>query len=69
MRVYFAGSIRGGRSDAELYHRLISYLKKNSTVPRIRGWRLKTGTAKAILKEKCQNERSDCKKSGYDPGF
>lgn len=27
MKIYFAGSIRGGRVDAELYHRMISYMQ------------------------------------------
>jgi nucleoside 2-deoxyribosyltransferase len=27
MKIYFAGSIRGGRDDAELYFQLIEYLK------------------------------------------
>lgn len=27
MKIYFAGSIRGGREDAALYHELIEYLK------------------------------------------
>ncbi len=27
MQIYFAGSIRGGRSDAEIYHTLVTYLK------------------------------------------
>ena len=27
MRIYFAGSIRGGRDDADLYLRIIEYLK------------------------------------------
>jgi 2'-deoxynucleoside 5'-phosphate N-hydrolase len=27
MKIYFAGSIRGGRQDAELYHQIIEYLK------------------------------------------
>ena len=31
-RVYFAGSIRGGRVDAELYHRIISFIQKTDTV-------------------------------------
>lgn len=31
-KVYFAGSIRGGRIDAELYGRLIRYMQKTSTV-------------------------------------
>ena len=30
--VYFAGSIRGGRVGAALYHRIISYIKKTDTV-------------------------------------
>ena len=32
MNVYFAGSIRGGRTDVELYHRIISYIKKTNVV-------------------------------------
>jgi 2'-deoxynucleoside 5'-phosphate N-hydrolase len=28
MKIYFAGSIRGGRQDAELYRRIIKHLKK-----------------------------------------
>ena len=31
-RVYFAGSIRGGRVDAELYHRIIDYIKRTAVV-------------------------------------
>lgn len=31
-KIYFAGSIRGGRIDAELYGRLIRYMQKTSTV-------------------------------------
>lgn len=31
-KIYFAGSIRGGRIDAELYARLISYMQKNAVV-------------------------------------
>ena len=27
MKIYFAGSIRGGRADAPLYHRIIEYIK------------------------------------------
>ncbi|NQU86844.1 MAG: nucleoside 2-deoxyribosyltransferase [Mariniphaga sp.] len=27
MKIYFAGSIRGGREDAELYYQIIDYLK------------------------------------------
>ena len=27
MKIYFAGSIRGGREDAELYFKIINYLK------------------------------------------
>jgi hypothetical protein len=27
MKIYFCGSIRGGRNDAQLYHDLIEYLK------------------------------------------
>ena len=32
MIIYFAGSIRGGRVDAGLYHRLIEYMKQEHTV-------------------------------------
>ncbi len=31
-KVYFAGSIRGGREDAELYHRIISYIRETDIV-------------------------------------
>ena len=31
-KVYFAGSIRGGRVDADLYHRIIEYIQKTDTV-------------------------------------
>ena len=32
MNIYFAGSIRGGRDDKDLYHQIIDYLKKYGTV-------------------------------------
>ena len=32
MKVYFAGSIRGGRKDAELYRKLIAALKEKHQV-------------------------------------
>lgn len=32
MKIYFAGSIRGGRIDAELYRRVIQYIQKNHKV-------------------------------------
>ncbi len=32
MKVYFAGSIRGGRVDAALYERLIKYIQKTDVV-------------------------------------
>ena len=32
MKIYFSGSIRGGRQDAELYKQLIEYLKQYGTV-------------------------------------
>ncbi len=32
MKIYFAGSIRGGREDAELYHSLIEYMKQYGEV-------------------------------------
>lgn len=31
-KVYFAGSIRGGRIDADLYRRIIEYMQRNSIV-------------------------------------
>lgn len=31
-KIYFAGSIRGGRVDAALYRRLIEYMQKTGTV-------------------------------------
>lgn len=31
-KVYFAGSIRGGRVDAALYKRIIDYIKQTDTV-------------------------------------
>ena len=31
-KVYFAGSIRGGRVDATLYHRIIEYIQLTDTV-------------------------------------
>lgn len=31
-KVYFAGSIRGGRVDAALYQKIINYIKKTDTV-------------------------------------
>ena len=32
MKIYFAGSIRGGRADVGLYHRMIEYLKRDYVV-------------------------------------
>lgn len=32
MKIYFAGSIRGGRTDAELYQRMIAYIQRRHTV-------------------------------------
>ena len=32
MKIYFAGSIRGGRKDAKLYHQLIEHLAIKHTV-------------------------------------
>ena len=32
MKIYFAGSIRAGRGDAELYARLVDELKTHGTV-------------------------------------
>ena len=31
-KIYFAGSIRGGREDAALYHELIEWMKESDTV-------------------------------------
>lgn len=31
-KVYFAGSIRGGRADADLYREMIAYIKKTADV-------------------------------------
>ena len=31
-KVYFAGSIRGGRADAGLYHRMIAHIQKTDVV-------------------------------------
>ena len=31
-KIYFAGSIRGGRIDADLYRRIIEYMKRTSVV-------------------------------------
>lgn len=32
LKVYFAGSIRGGRADAALYHRIIAYIRRTAVV-------------------------------------
>ena len=32
MKIYFAGSIRGGRNDTDLYRRMIEYMKRDHTV-------------------------------------
>ena len=32
MKIYFAGAIRGGRSDQNLYFEIINYLKKYGEV-------------------------------------
>ena len=32
MNIYFSGSIRGGRDDVDIYHQIISYLKKYGNV-------------------------------------
>lgn len=31
-KIYFAGSIRGGRADAELYRRMIAFMQQTDTV-------------------------------------
>ena len=32
MKIYFAGSIRGGRIDAMLYHRMVTYIEQTDAV-------------------------------------
>lgn len=32
MKIYFAGSIRAGRGDAQLYHKIVQHLQKFGTV-------------------------------------
>lgn len=32
IKIYFAGSIRGGRVDADLYNRMITYMQRTDTV-------------------------------------
>ena len=32
MKIYFAGSIRGGRNDAALYHEIVGLLQKHGEV-------------------------------------
>lgn len=32
MKIYFAGSIRGGRADADLYRRMIAHIQRTDTV-------------------------------------
>ena len=32
MKIYFAGSIRGGRKDAQLYNNIIAYLREKCQV-------------------------------------
>lgn len=32
MKIYFAGSIRGGRTDADLYRRMIEHIQRTDTV-------------------------------------
>ena len=32
LKIYFAGSIRGGRADAELYRRMIAYMQREHRV-------------------------------------
>ena len=36
MKIYFAGSIRGGRQDAELYRKVIAALKDQSDIGNVR---------------------------------
>lgn len=32
MKIYFAGSIRAGRADSQLYHKIVKLLQKYGTV-------------------------------------
>jgi hypothetical protein len=32
MKIYFAGSMRGGRADAALYYKIVQYLKTHGEV-------------------------------------
>lgn len=52
LNIYFAGAIRGGREDAELYAHLISYLKTFGTV--LTGH---VGDEKLLQKEKFLTEQ------------
>ena len=52
MKIYFAGSIRGGREDAEFYFNIIHYLENFGTV-------LTEHVGSAELSEKGENFRTD----------
>ncbi len=52
MKIYFAGSIRGGRDDKDLYLELITYLKEYGTV-------LTEHIGKSTLLETGETEPSD----------
>jgi len=52
MKIYFAGSIRGGRDDKDLYQELITYLKEYGTV-------LTEHIGKSTLLETGETEPSD----------
>ena len=38
-KVYFAGSIRGGQDDIQLYHDMIEYIKKTDIVREFRSYK------------------------------
>lgn len=52
MKIYFAGSIRGGRDDKDLYQKLITYLNEYGTV-------LTEHIGKSTLLETGETEPSD----------
>ena len=52
MKIYFAGAIRGGREDADLYFKIIHYLENFGTV-------LTEHVGSNELSEKGENSRTD----------
>ena len=58
-KIYFAGSIRGGRDDAALYKRMIDYMKRTSVV-------LTEHIGKSNMSLKAQTKAVDThKRAGY----